>query len=222
MPCRDDLDDLPLRHRTPAAWVAQVMAAPLALLNDHAHLEKKAAGNALELLNRWPGQQDAGPDERDFTTRWVQTMTAVAKDEADHLGIVLRLLVKRGGRFTKGHRNPYAAALRQLVRAGRGPQETLDRLLISALIEARSCERFQALCDHGSDRELVRLYRALSASERGHYAVFVNLARELPAQLPTAAAKLGDVEARWDFMLDAEAKIIALQPAYAGMHSGVG
>ena len=207
---------LPLRYVTPSGWAAQVLSRPLALLNDHAHLEKKAAANALELLNRWPGREDAGPDEKDLATQWAGTMTAVARDEADHLGIVLRLLIRRGGKFTKSHRNPYAAALRRLVRIGRGPQELLDRLLISALIEARSCERFELLAEESDDRELKRLYRGLAGSERGHYLVFVDLARRLPA---IKGAK--EADARWDAMLDAEAKIIAEQPMYAGMHSGV-
>lgn len=215
MPARAEVTELPLRYHTSASWAHGVLADPLGLLNDHAHLEKKAAGNALELLNRWPGHEDAGPDEKDLRTQWAATMTAVAKDEADHLGLVLKLLIRRGGRFTKSHRNPYAAALRQLVRGGQGPRELLDRLLISALIEARSCERFELLAAHSDDRELSRLYRGLSNSERGHYVVFLDLARRLPGLAEQA-------DARWEQMLDAEAEIIARQPAYAGMHSGEG
>src|SRR5215212_3137249 len=102
--------ELPLRYRTPAAWAAEVMAAPLELLNDHAHLEKKAASNALELLNRWP---EPSPPEN-----WVAAMTAVARDEVEHLAVVSRLLARRGGRLTKSHANPYAAELHKLVRRG--------------------------------------------------------------------------------------------------------
>ncbi len=211
-----NVTELPLRFITPAAWAGAVLGKPLALLNDHAHLEKKAASNALELLNRWPGHHDAGPGERDFSMQWVRTMTAVARDEAEHLGIVLRLLVKRGGRFTKSHRNPYAAALRDLVRQGQGPLELMDRLFISALIEARSCERFELLAAQAEDRELAKLYASLSASERGHYAVFLQLATEMPGQLDADA-----VATRWSEMLDAEAQIMARQPVYAGMHSGI-
>jgi len=203
---------LPLRFITPASWASSVLTKPLLLLNDHAHLEKKAATNALDLLNRWPGQHDAGPDEKDYSMQWVRSMTAIAKDESDHLGVVLRLLVRRGGRFTKSHRNPYAAALHNLVRLGQGPREVIDRLLISALIEARSCERFELLAQQSEDRELSKLYGGLSASERGHYAVFVQLAHDMPGA--------DDVDQRWNEMLDAEAKIIEEQPAYAGMHSG--
>src|SRR5215204_2132548 len=99
--------DLPLRYRTPATWAPSVLAAPLELLNDHAHLEKKAAANALELLNRWP---EPSPPEN-----WVAAMTAVARDEVEHLAVVSRLLARRGGMLTKSHANPYASELHKLV-----------------------------------------------------------------------------------------------------------
>src|SRR5688500_2093970 len=149
--------DLPLRYATPASWAAVVLASPLELLNDHAHLEKKAASNALELLNRWP---EPSPPEN-----WVAAMTAVARDEVEHLAVVTRLLARRGGRLTKQHSNPYAAGLRRLVRQGEGPAELVDRLMVSALIEARSCERFKLLAEaFDDDAELKRLYRGLWAS----------------------------------------------------------
>src|SRR5215212_625459 len=98
--------DLPLRHPTPPRWAPEVLRHPLELLNDHAHLEKKAAANALELLNRWP---EPSPPEA-----WVAAMTAVARDEVEHLATVSRLLARRGGRLTKSHSNPYANALHAL------------------------------------------------------------------------------------------------------------
>ena len=188
-------------------------------MNDHAHLEKKAAANALELLNRWP--EPRPPED------WVAAMTAVARDEVEHLAVVCRLLARRGGRLTKQHSNPYAAGLRGLVRHGEGRDELVDRLLVSGLIEARSCERFKLLaaaCDGdgsraevaggalGADPELAKLYRGLWASEHGHYRTFVQLAEEIqPA---------GEVRPRWEQMLDAEAAVIRRQPPGPRMHSG--
>src|SRR4051812_15446577 len=102
--------DLPLRFQTPPQWAPQVLRDPLALLNDHAHLEKKAATNALELLNRWP---EPSPPEN-----WVAAMTAIARDEVEHLAIVSRILARRGGKLTKSHANPYAGELHKLVRKG--------------------------------------------------------------------------------------------------------
>src|SRR3954451_2523844 len=144
--------DLPLRYETPQAWAIQALREPLALLNDHAHLEKKAATNALELLNRFP--------EPNPPVNWVTAMTAVARDEVEHLAVVTRLLARRGGRLSRQHRNEYASRLRDLVRMGTGPGELVDRLMISALIEARSCERFKLLADVcENDAELAKLYR---------------------------------------------------------------
>src|SRR3954470_21394491 len=119
---------LPLLYATPGTWAVEVLTRPMDLLNDHAHLEKKAATNALELLNRWP---EPSPPEN-----WVAAMTAVARDEVEHLAVVCRILARRGGRLTKQHRNEYAMQLRALVRMGRGTEELVDRLMISSLIEA--------------------------------------------------------------------------------------
>jgi tRNA-(ms[2]io[6]A)-hydroxylase len=198
--------ELPLTYRTPPEWAAQVLQAPLALLNDHAYLEKKAAGNALELLNRWP---EPNPPEH-----WVEKMTAIARDEVEHLALVTRLLARRGGRLDRFHKNPYANALRDLVRRGEGPLETLDRLMVSGLIEARSCERFALLAEHCPDAELARIYGGLWASERGHYLTFLDLASKMLGQ-PAV------VEQRWAEMLAAEAEIIAQQPPGPRMHSGM-
>ena len=72
--------DLPLRYATPVAWAGAVLLRPLDLLNDHAHLEKKAASNAIELVNRYP---EPNPPEN-----WVSAMTAIARDEVEHLAVV--------------------------------------------------------------------------------------------------------------------------------------
>ena len=196
--------DLPLRYETPAQWATETLRRPLELLNDHAHLEKKAAANALELLNRWP---EPSPPEN-----WVMAMTAISRDEVEHLAVVTRLLSRRGGRLSRQHANPYASELRALVRKGEGRAELVDRLLVSALIEARSCERFELLAEASNDAELGKLYRGLWASERGHYLTFLELAGQV--QPPD------EVASRWDRMLTAEAAIIARQPPGSRMHSG--
>jgi tRNA-(ms[2]io[6]A)-hydroxylase len=195
-------DALPLHSRTPPEWARAVLADPIALLNDHAFLEKKAAANAMELLTRWPNDGVEG---------WVETMTSVARDETAHLAQVTRILHKRGGKLDRIHKNPYANALRLLVRKGH-PGETLDRLLVSALIEVRSCERFAVLASASDDDELAAFYRGLFLSEFGHYKVFLALARKI--------SRPGAVEARWQEMLAAEARILAEQPAGSRIHSG--
>ncbi len=97
------------------------------------------------------------------------------RDEAQHLGKVVGELEARGGTWSKGHRNPYAQELRKAVRVGDGPDDTVDRLLVSALIEARSHDRFTALADVAGEG-LDALYRGLMHAEAGHFLVFVELA----------------------------------------------
>ena len=198
--------DLPLLYKTPLSWAKSALEEPVTLLNDHAHLERKAASNALELISRWP--------QTDPTPLWVATLIGVAKDEIEHFNIVVRLLAKRGSTLTRMHRSTYASHLRNLVRLGRGKEELLDRLLVSALIEIRSCERFSLLSEAAEDLVLKKLYRSLWASEHGHYTVFLELGREVcPAKT---------VNARWDELLRREAEIIEHEPPGARMHSGVG
>jgi tRNA-(ms[2]io[6]A)-hydroxylase len=197
--------ELPLAYRTPDRWAEQVLHHPLALLSDHAYLEKKAASNALELMNRWP--EPVCPEG------WVSTLASVARDEAAHLNSVTRLLSQRGGRLERLHKNPYANDLRRLVRKGAGIQELLDRLLVSALIEARSCERFEVLSRVSPDAELGQFYRSLWGSEFGHYTVFLQLARDIMQQRA--------VKERWSEMVEAEGRIILTQAPGPRIHSGL-
>ncbi len=199
----DRIEALPLHSRTPIEWGLGVLLDPISLLVDHAFLEKKAANNALELMTRWPNEWFPG---------WVETMTGVARDEASHLAQVVRLLVRRGGRLERSHKNAYANALRFLARKG-APLEIVDRLLVSALIEVRSCERFAVLAAASEDAELAAFYGALFSSEWGHYKVFLKLANKIG---PREA-----VESRWQQMLAEEARILAEQLPGPRMHSGV-
>jgi tRNA-(ms[2]io[6]A)-hydroxylase len=192
---------LPLHSVTPLEWARAVLVDPVALLIDHAFLERKAASNALELMTKWPEKHEAG---------WVEAMTAVARDEAAHLAQVTRLLTKRGGVMVRVHKNPYAHELRGLVRMGTAG-EIVDRLFVSALIEARSCERFGVLAEV-ADAELAKFYRALYTSELGHYKLFVKLATKISGR--TNAAE------RWDEMLAEEALIMARQEPGPRIHSG--
>ena len=212
----------------------------MALLADHAFLEKKAANNAMELMTYWPG---------DWLPGWVETMTSVARDEAAHLAQVVRLLIRRGGRLPRVHKNAYANTLRLLVRKG-GAGEIVDRLFVSALIELRSCERFAVLAaaseartgpaqlselsearggpagpalsqqrsvareSFSEDPELSAFYGALHTSEMGHYKLFLKLARKIG---PTPATEL-----RWQQMLASEARILSEQLPGPRIHSGLG
>jgi len=140
-------------------------------------------------------------------------MTGVARDEAAHLAQVVRLLSRRGGRLERTHKNAYANSLRLLVRKGQQPGEILDRLFVSALIEARSCERFAVLAAVAEDEELASFYRALFSSELGHYKVFLKLAYKVAGK--------DMVESRWQQMLEWEARILAEQLPGPRIHSGL-
>lgn len=203
--------ELPLRSLTPPVWASQVLHDPIALLSDHAHLEKKAAANALDLIHRYP--QTRSHDDDAYRDRWVKTLSVIAREESEHLALVIRLLHERGGQLSKHHRNQYAADLRQHVRLGAGSRDTIDRLMVSALIEVRSCERFGVLADNCDDPALAKLYSGLYASELGHYHIFIELARGLPGAT--------EVESRWNEWLDIEANVIGAQAPTSSMHSGV-
>lgn len=195
---------LPLRYRTPDPWAREAARDIPALLSDQAYLEKKAANNALEFLNLWPS---ANPP-----AHWLASIAAIARDETVHLQLVLKIMEKRGIRLERSHKNPYATDLRGLVRVGRGKQDLADRLLVSALIEARSCERFERLADSGIDAELSKFYGSLVSSENGHYQLFVGLAKKvLPAR---------EVETRWEKLLEEEAAVIQAQAPGSRIHSG--
>ena len=196
-------EPLPLLWFTPDSWADSATSDLLALLDDHAHLEKKAATNAMDLINRWP--QPAPP------MGWVTTLASIARDETDHLYKVSRIMAERGRQLSRQHQCGYAAGLRTLVRSGQGLDELVDRVLVSALIELRSCERFEILGRLCPDEKLQKLYRALWGSEHNHYKVFLRLARQLD--------KKGTVDTRWQEMLVKEAEIIQAQPKGARLHS---
>lgn len=180
-----------------------MLSDTISLLSDHAFLEKKAATNALELLTRWPN---------DWLDGWVEALAGIARDEISHLSQVVRLLLHRGGRLDRFHKNPYANALRLLVRKGE-KTELLDRLLVAALIEIRSCERFSVLAAAATDDELASFYATLFTSELNHYRVFLGLAGKFTCQ--------AELDARWRQMLSSEALILAQQEPGPRIHSGL-
>ncbi len=189
---------------TPTGWASAALHDPTALLSDQVYLEKKAANNALEFLNLWPSAK--------APSHWLSSIASIARDETLHMQLALKLLEKKGGTLERTHKNPYAIDLRQLVRKGKGNQELADRLLVSALIEARSCERFMRLSEEAKDGDLSKFYGSLVSSENGHYQLFVDMSKKvLPAK---------EVQARWDKLLDEESGIIAAQPIGPRIHSG--
>lgn len=190
-----------LRSATPPEW-ARVAADDLdATLADHAHCEKKAASSAIALVNDYP--DDAA---------LVRALARLAEDEIGHFREVHDLLGERGAELHRDRGDPYARALLGLVRQPQD-QRKLDRLLVCALIEARSCERFRLLAeelDKRSQHDLARRFNRLEASEAGHAALFVELASE----------RFGDdaTRARLAELSSAEAGIVAGLPLLPRIH----
>jgi tRNA-(ms[2]io[6]A)-hydroxylase len=182
---------LGLKLPTDPRWVNIATKSIEDILVDHAYCEQKAASNGISLIVQYP--------ER---TRLVETMTDLVAEEWSHFERVLAELRKRG--YALGHKrsDEYAVKLNKLERKG-GPidRQLMDKLLISALIEARSCERFKLLSQEIADEDLKKFYYELMVSEANHYTTFLELAREyMPEDV---------VKARWQEMLDAEAEIVA-------------
>jgi tRNA-(ms[2]io[6]A)-hydroxylase len=196
---------LPLKYHTPKEWATKVLEEPIVLLSDHAYLERKAATNALDLMNRWI-------DVR-MSEQWVLILSNIAKDETAHLYTVTKLIAERGGKLQRTHKCRYANDLRALVRIGKGNLEVMDRLLVSALIELRSCERFLILGEVATESDLKHLYKSLFASEAGHYKTFLKLAESTTEEQIVAA--------RWEELLEKEGEIIQAQPVSASLHSGI-
>lgn len=170
--------ELPLLAWTPRGW-AELAADNLGIfLADHAVCEQQAALFGLSLIGHYPDDGDL-----------VVEMGKLAAEEVSHLRRVVALLHKRGLSPSTKRGNPWVQALRKHVETDRGPLLKVDRLLVGALIEARSCERFTALLDviEERDDEVARLLVDLGPAEKRHWLTFHRLAaRELDAE-PFAA-----------------------------------
>ncbi|MBM3993814.1 MAG: tRNA-(ms[2]io[6]A)-hydroxylase [Planctomycetes bacterium] len=156
---------LNLHAPTPTRWLAQVSQNLEALLIDHAHCEKKAAGVAMNLMFAYVDRVEL-----------VRAMSAIVQEELDHFHLVLDLLDRRGIRFRKIPPSHYGERLRALC-SKQEPMRAVDRLLVAALIEARSCERFALLRDNLSDAELANFFGSLFESEARHHSTYVRLAK---------------------------------------------
>lgn len=190
---------LHLQIPTDARWLAQVDAHLDEVLIDHAHCEKKAAGTALNLIFHYV-------EDRELC----REMTAIVAEELEHFHLVLELLDRRGVKFRRLKPSQYGRKLNDLVRK-QEPQRAVDRLLVAGLIEARSCERFQALAEHVADADLASFYRGLFESEARHHATYTRLAKHFaPEEV---------VDARLAELYAAEAAIIAAGEPLPRMHS---
>ena len=152
---------------TDPGWVQAVERDLDRLLSDHAHCELKAAHTALSLVGRYGGEMP----------ELVAPLVELAHEETEHFREVEARVRARGGALGTPATDGYVVALRKRARGDREEVPALlDRLLISALIEARSCERFKLLSEQLDDAELRAFYRGLMASEAAHFRLFARLA----------------------------------------------
>jgi tRNA 2-(methylsulfanyl)-N6-isopentenyladenosine37 hydroxylase len=186
------------REKIPADWLPKVLKHVPEVLVDHAHLERKAATSALNLEKY-----------RDLYSR-VDELNTIAIEELQHFQLVLELLKRRGIPFGQPFPSPWISGLMRSVRNGQRWQ-VIDHLICCALIEGRSCEKFQILATELQplDPELAQFYASLVESEGNHYATYLLMARGVDER---------ETERRLDFYLELDAKLMAQPNPHLILH----
>lgn len=185
---------------TPEAWLSVAVNSLPLLMIDHANCEKKAAATAMSLMHRYTDN-----------TALLNKMSRLAREELRHFEQVLKLMTKRGIAYEVVTASRYAQGLREKVRK-KDPHKLVDTLIVGALIEARSCERFAALSPH-VDSELGDFYVSLLKSESRHFMDYITLAKTL--------ASPDEVNERLSVFRAAEQNLIESPDTEIRFHSGV-
>ncbi|MFB9842054.1 tRNA-(ms[2]io[6]A)-hydroxylase [Mucilaginibacter ginsenosidivorans] len=182
---------LKLQLPTDPLWVKNVVESNIEeILTDHAFCEQKAASNAITLIVQNPNLSDL-----------VQEMAALVQEEMDHFKRVHDIILERGYILGRERKDDYVNELRKFLSSGGSRNaQLIDRLLLSAMIEARSCERFKVMSEHIGDARLSEFYHELMISEATHYTTFIRLAKKYANGI--------DVDKRWKEFLDYEAQVI--------------
>jgi tRNA-(ms[2]io[6]A)-hydroxylase len=189
-----------LQLPTDPRWVEIAQMNESEILTDHAYCEQKAASTAISLIVRFYDYPEI-----------VSKMADLAREEMDHFVRVHDFILKRGHALGMERKDEYVNKLVKFIKKGSGRQQQLvDNLLMAALIEARSCERFKMLSDHIQDPELAAFYRELMESEAGHYTLFIGLARNV--------AEREQVDQRWREILSFEAEVISSLENKSAIH----
>jgi tRNA 2-(methylsulfanyl)-N6-isopentenyladenosine37 hydroxylase len=158
---------LGLQLPTDPRWVDLASISLEDILTDHAYCEQKAATSCISLIQRYSDKE-----------KLVQELAPIVTEEWGHFRMVLQELQKRGLKLGKQRKDEYVNALLKFeIKGGTEEDRLLDKLLIFALIEARSCERFKRLSEGLGDKYLSKFYRRFMESEAGHYTLFIELAK---------------------------------------------
>lgn len=192
---------LGIQLATDPRWVNMAEMSLEEILTDHAYCEQKATTSCITLIQRYSDKE-----------LLVQKIAPVASEEWSHFRLVLKELEKRGLKLGRQRKDEYVNQLRLFIRKGVTPDELfLDRILVFAMIEARSCERFRLLSLNIKDKSLRHFYHKFMVSEAGHYRMFLDLAEHYIGKEKT--------QARWKACLDFEAKLVRnLKPRADRMH----
>ena len=185
---------------TPAAWVEWALANQETMLIDHANCEKKAASTALNLMYRYVDHHEL-----------LNKLSRLAREELRHFAPVIAIMKARGVAYPQLSASRYAGELRKAVRSHE-PGRLVDTLLIGAIIEARSCERFAALVPE-LDEELSSFYASLLKSESRHFKDYLKLA--------SGVSSADEVESRLADLLARERELIESTDVAFRFHSGV-
>lgn len=206
------LDFLPCR--TPRAWLVRAADSIELLLLDHASLELKAADQAQKLIRKYgaAGQRGRAGLTNEFRHCLLNKMSRLAREELRHFEQVLSLIEARGDVYRAVSASRYAAGLHACVRSGE-PQALIDTLVVGAIIEARSCERFSSLVPvlEGTEPAIARFYGSLLRSEARHFEDYLSLAR---------AVSPADITKRVQELLGREAELVESADAELRFHSG--
>lgn len=181
---------LHLKLETDPRWATIAEDNLEELLTDHAWCEQKAATNAIRLIVHNSQYEDLVTD-----------LLEIAKEELEHFQMVHNIIKERGYTLGRERKDSYVNELYKFMnKGGNHLQNMIDRLLFSAMIEARSCERFKLLSENIKDKELSKFYYDLMVSEAGHYTVFIGFARKYGEGI--------DVEKRWQELVAFEGELI--------------
>ncbi|HMV15819.1 MAG TPA: tRNA-(ms[2]io[6]A)-hydroxylase [Chitinophagales bacterium] len=182
---------LGLKLATDPRWVNLASLSIEEILTDHAFCEQKATTNCISLIQLYP--------EKTFL---VDKLIPIVNEEWSHFKMVHDELKKRNLKLGKQRQDKYVVALQNFIKKGGSPAERfLDRLLLAALIEARSCERFRLLSLDISDDSLKHFYHKLMISEATHYRLFIDIAEQY--------FEKEVVKSRWTEWLDEETRILS-------------
>ena len=182
---------LGLKLATDPRWINIAEKSIEEVLVDHAYCEQKAATNCISLIINFPDKKEI-----------VDQLCPIVTEEWAHFRMVIQELNKRGFVLGKKRKDDYVKLLSKVIITGGDRENQLvERLLLAALIEARSCERFKLLSENLEDEGLRDFYRQLMISEAGHYRLFIDLAK-----LYWDEEK---VKTKFEYYLVEEAKILA-------------